>query len=213
MTNKDPKFTKQSIREIWRNDMQRLRSWRFWCHMVIYFCIFSVVGHWCEWIYCSFNDYFFGIVDPNSGVWSDINYPFFVYGIGVVIASIVLVPYQKMLLHWRQSGVKAGAHFFIVSVFVAMAAELTQGFIQNRPNEFGVYPLWDNSRLPGNILGQAWIVNDIMIAGLLSVFVWFIYPIGEKLINKLSDQALFALTITIAIGMTALTVYEYTTFR
>ena len=197
---------------IWRAGMRRLRDWRFWCDMVVYFCVFSVVGHWCEWVYCMFNDCFFGIVDPNSGVWNDPNYPFFVYGVGVVVASILLVPYRALLIKWRQSGIKAGIHFFIVSIFFAMGAELTQGFLQNQPDEYGNYPLWDNSQLPGNILGQAWIVNDVLIAALLFFFVWVAYPIGERLLGRLSDKGRIALTIAVALGMVALTVYEYTTY-
>lgn len=208
----DKKLRSASIRQIWSTSMCRLRDWRFWCDMVVYFCVFSVVGHWCEWVYCMFNDYFFGIVDPNSGVWNDINYPFFVYGVGVVVASIVLVPYRAMLIKWRQSGAKAGIHFFIVSIFVAMGAELTQGFLQNQPDEYGNYPLWDNSQLPGNILGQAWIVNDVLIAALLFFFVWLAYPAGEKLLGRLSDRARIVFAACVAIGMVCLTVYEYTTF-
>ena len=212
MADRDVQAQPARIRDIWRKSMLRLRDWRFWCDMVVYFCIFSVVGHWCEWGYCLFNDHFFGIVDPNSGVWNDINYPFFVYGVGVVVASIVLVPYRAMLIKWRQSGIRAGIHFFIVSIFVAMGAELTQGFLQNQPDQYGNYPLWDNSQLPGNILGQAWIVNDVLIAALLFFFVWIVYPLGTKLLGRLPDAARVVLTLVVAAGMAALTVYEYTTF-
>ncbi|MGN0037751.1 MAG: hypothetical protein ACI36Y_01245 [Coriobacteriales bacterium] len=139
-------------------------------------------------------------------------HPFFVYGVGVVIASIVLVPYRLMLIRWRQSGLRAGVHFFIVSIFVAMAAELCQGFLQNQPDELGNYPLWDNSQLPGNILGQAWIVNDVLIAALLFAFTWLFYPAGERLLGKLSDKARIILTVAVAVGMVFLTVYMYTTY-
>ena len=204
--------TPNDIATIWKKGFERLRDWRFWSSMVIYFCVFSVVGHWCEWVYCMFNDRFFGIVDPNSGVWNHPCYPFFVYGVGVVIASIVLVPYRLMLIRWRQSGLRAGVPFFIVSIFVAMAAELSQGFLQNQPDEFGNYPLWDNSQLPGNILGQAWIVNDVLIAALLFAFTWLFYPACERLLGKLSDKARIILTVAVAVGMVFLTVYMYTTY-
>ena len=198
--------------QIWKRSFKRLKTFEFWRNMAIYFCIFSVVGHWVEYVYCMFNDYFFGIVDPNSGVWVDPNYPFFVYGFGVVVASIVLVPYRAMLIRWRQSGLDAGLHFFVISIFVAMGAELTQGFLQNQPDEYGNYPLWDNSQLPGNILGQAWIVNDILIAALLFFFAWIFYPRAEKLLNKLPARTVNLLALVIVIGMVFLTIYEYTTY-
>ena len=207
-----PELQAMTPGQIWTNSFKRLKDWRFWRNMVIYFCVFSVVGHWAEWGYCLFNDHFFGIVDPNSGVWNDINYPFFVYGFGVVIAAIILVPYRAMLIRWRQSGIKAGLHFYLVGVFVAMAMELTQGFLQNQPDANGNYPLWDNSQLPGNILGQAWIVNDVLIAALLFVFCWIVYPLFERLFGKLPDRVMNILTILIVVGMAFLTYYEYTTF-
>ena len=37
-------------------------SFAFWRNLAVYFCVFSVLGHWMEIVYCSFMNVF-GIVD------------------------------------------------------------------------------------------------------------------------------------------------------
>ena len=199
-------------KQIWLNGLKRLKTWRFWRNLAVYFCVFSVVGHCLEYVYCMFNSYFFGIVDPNSGVWNSPFYPYFVYGFGVVVVAVVMVPYRAMLIRWRLSDVKACLHFFTVGILAAMAMELAQGFIQNQPDEFGNYPLWDNSHLPGNILGQAWIVNDILISLIMTFFAWVAYPLCERGFAKLSDKAANILAAIVIVGTVVLTVYMYGTY-
>ena len=36
-----------------------------------------------------------------------------------------------------------------------MAMELAKGFLLNQPDAADNYPPWNNSQLPGNLLGQA----------------------------------------------------------
>ena len=45
-------------------------SFAFWRNLAVYFCVFSVMGHWMEIVYCSFMNVF-GIVDADSLVWDD----------------------------------------------------------------------------------------------------------------------------------------------
>ena len=67
-----------------------------------------------------------------------------------------------------------------------MVLELTFGLMVNQPDEFGVYPYWDNSQLPLNILGQAWLVNDIFIGIAAVVYIWGVWPLVNKGLAKLS---------------------------
>ena len=60
-------------------------AFAFWRNLAVYFCVFSVVGHWMEIAYCLFMDVCFGIVDDDSLVWDDPLYPFLAYGVGVVV--------------------------------------------------------------------------------------------------------------------------------
>lgn len=166
----------------------QLKTWEFWRNQAVYFCVFSLVGHWLEIIYCLFMDYHFGIVDPESLVWDDFLSPFPVYGFGVIICAVAMVPLRSWLCERCSTKPRAAGVFYLIGVFASMAMELAQGFLQNQPDENGEYPLWDNSELPLNILGQAWLVNDIMIALVMFGYVWGLYPVMERGIAKLPQR-------------------------
>ena len=62
------------------------RTWAFWRSLIMYFCLFSIVGHWMEAAFCLLIKYGIvpGIYDPNSQIWSDWLYPFPVYGFKIL---------------------------------------------------------------------------------------------------------------------------------
>lgn len=171
--------------------MDRLRSPAFWRNLAVYFCAFSVAGHWMEIAYCSFMD-LFGIVDDNSLVWGDPFYPFLVYGVGVAVCAIALVPLKERLLARRRSTACAAAQFFLITVGVCLVMELAMGLMLNQPNLAGEYPLWDNSALPFNVLGQAWLVNDLALGAVAMLYAWAIYPASEKLLAKVPPRIMNA---------------------
>lgn len=182
-------------------------TFSFWRNIAMYFCIFSVVGHWLEIAYCLFMN-LFGIVDADSLVWDDPFYPFLVYGIGTVVCSLVLVPIKVALLKHNTSR-RALVVFFIITVLVCMLMELAMGFMLNRPDPTGEYPLWDNSDLPLNILGQAWLVNDIVLGAVALFYTWLIYPLCNKAIAKLHPFVANALAVMILIGFVALCIVKF----
>lgn len=186
----------------------RPKTWVFWRNLALYFCILSVVGHWLEIVYCSFMN-IFGIVDADSLVWDDPMYPFLVYGIGALVCSLLLVPLKEHLIKSNTSMLWAGVKFFIITVFVCMAMELVMGFMLNQPNELGEYPLWDNSVLPLNILGQAWLINDLALGAVAMFYTWFLYPLCEKLIAKLPSRMIDVISGVVVIGFIVLCVVKF----
>nr|WP_255466440.1 putative ABC transporter permease [Eggerthella hominis] len=168
-----------------------MRSPAFWRNLAVYFCAFSVAGHWMEIAYCSFMD-LFGIVDDDSLVWGDPFYPFLVYGVGVAVCAIALVPLKERLLARRRSTACAAAQFFLITVGVCLVMELAMGLMLNQPNLAGEYPLWDNSALPFNVLGQAWLVNDLALGAVAMLYAWAIYPASEKLLAKVPPRIMNA---------------------
>lgn len=167
---------------------RRVATKRFWYNMVIYFCVFSVVGHTCiEWPYCWFGATFFGTLDPTAEVLTNPFKPFFVYGFAVILIGVFADPLKDALRSRFGKLWQALLVFYILSIFMAMAGELIQGFLQNQPVD-GVYPLWDVHDLPGNILGQAWIVNDIGFGLVITFATWVIYPACEKLMGALTGR-------------------------
>ena len=188
----------------------RLRTAEFWRNMAIYFCVFSIVGHLMEIPYCMFNSYFFDIVDRNGGVLTDYPLkPYMVYGFCVVFCIIFVGPFKDDLLKRRRNFAFALVDFYIIAVLASMCFELAQGFLQNMPDENGVYPLWDNSHLPGNILGQAWIVNDILLGGVMTLFVWGLYPLCERGLARMSQKQLWIMAIVFVVEFIVLVLVTY----
>ena len=186
----------------------RLASWPFWRNMIIYFCAVSVIGHLLEYPYCWLGMTLFDSVDPNSEVLSNPFKPFFVYGVGIVLCAICLEPLRKSLLEHCRNPYTALIVFYIISVFIGMAFELTQGFLQNQPVN-GVYPLWDVHDHPGNILGQAWIINDIFIGLLITLIVWVVLPMLNAFMNRIPDRTANICCVVIVAATIALTVLTY----
>ncbi len=185
-------------------------SIRFWRCMAVGFCVFSIVGHWMEIPYCLFNDWAFGIVDDSSIVFTDPMYPFLVYGIAAVLAALLLVPQRDWLIdhypRWR-----AVARFFLLCVAAACAGELIMGFLLNQPDPItGVYPLWDNSYLPFNVLGQAWLVNDVLLGILLTLYTWVLYPALVKLVSLVPERYGWPVTIVTVVLFVILCVVKFT---
>ena len=91
-----------------------------------------------------------------------------------------------------------------------MVMELGMGLLLNQPDPLtGEYPLWNNSYLPGNILGQAWIVNDLLLGIVTSLYTWVVYPLLVKWAGKLSEPAMNTLSAVILVGFIILCIVEY----
>ena len=144
------------------------QTWQFWRALIVCFCVFSIVGHWLEIPYCFFMDRFFGIVADDYAVLSDPWYhPYWVYGIGAVAMTLVIEPLKEHFIMASRTLWGALAKSFVAVVLIALAMELVIGLLVNQPDAAGEYPYWDNSQLPLNVMGQAWLVNDFFL-GLLA---------------------------------------------
>lgn len=103
----------------------------------------------------------------------------------------------------------AALEFFVTTVLVCMAMELAMGFLLNQPDAAGNYPLWDNSQLPGNILGQAWIVNDIGLGAVAMLYTWAIYPLCQKALAKVPIRIMHPIAAIVVVGFVALCVVKF----
>lgn len=160
-------------------------TWEFWRCMIVCFCVCAWIGHWLELPYCTFMSQF-GIVDENYSVWHEPWFtPYWVYGIGAVAMTFVLEPFKDAIASRRKTKGGALAEVFVYATVIAAVLETVIGLIINQPDEFGVYPYWDNSVLPLNILGQGWLVNDLVIAVVAIVYLYLIYPVINGLLEKL----------------------------
>ena len=186
------------------------RTWDFWRALIICFCLFSLVGHWLEIPYCLFMGSAFGIVDANYNVWSDPWYhPYWVYGVGAVVVTLAVEPLKEIIIMKRKTLWGALLESFVVLVLLSMVIELVAGWLINQPDAMGEYPYWDNSALPLNIFGQAWLVNDIFIGLAAVVYLWVFYPLvceGFALLKPKTANIVFAL-ILIAFALCCIVSY------
>ena len=161
----------------------------FWRNLLVYLFLFSMVGHAMEIPYTSIMDALFGIVEEDYAANVDPWYlPYWVYGIGAVALTLIMVPMKIRILKHRKTLWGACLQFFAYAVILCAILETVMGLIINQPDEFGVYPFWDNSVLPLNILEQGWIVNDLFL-GLVSVlYVWVLFPLCQKAFKLMGEK-------------------------
>lgn len=180
------------IREAW--ELWKPKTWDFWRSMIIYYCLFSIVGHWMEACYCTLIR--FGIMpgtyDPASGIWSDYLTPFPVYGAGMIACGLLLYPVktllQEKLSNSTHSTLKAYTLSFFFNMAVVAALELILGLTSNMPDANGVYPLWDYSDMPFNFMGQICLFNTLMFAACASIMSWVVWPTLQTIYVKLPND-------------------------
>lgn len=176
------------------------RTWPFWRALIVCFCLGALAGHWLEIPYCLLMDRCFGIVSEGYPVWTDPWYhPYWVYGVGAVVMTLVIEPLKERLIMRRRTLAGAVLESFAVTVVLSMLLELVIGLLVNQPDAAGEYPYWDNSDLPLNVLGQAWLVNDVLIGLVAVVYVWVIFPLvceGFARLRPPVANGLFAILVT-----------------
>jgi len=120
----------------------------------------------------------FGIVDSDYAVWTDPWYhPYWVYGFGSAGLILGVEPLKEYIIKKRKTLWGAFLETFVIAIFLSMCMELLFGLLVNQPDAAGKYPYWDNSQLPLNIFGQAWLVNDIFIGLVGMIVIWIIFPL------------------------------------
>lgn len=180
------------------------KSLRFWCATFVVFCLCCLLGHALEYPYCLTMDALFGIVDDDYAVFVDPWYvPYWVYGFGALGMTLLLEPVRGWALSRRKTTGGALLETFVLAVLLCAVLETSFGLIINQPDAAGVYPFWDNSQLPGNILQQGWIVNDLVIGTVAMVYLWVIFPLVSTLVERLSRVPVCLLASGVATSFAA----------
>ncbi|WP_080797465.1 putative ABC transporter permease [Arabiibacter massiliensis] len=183
-------------------DFYRPRTWAFWRNLIIYFCVFSVVGHWMEAGYCTLIRFGLipGIYDPNSQIWSDWLYPFCVYGFGAVACVLLLFPVKNFLQrHIKAHGVPLVLSF-VVNALVCTLIELAMGLMLNQPLPDGTLPLWDYRDMFCNFMGQVCLQNAVAFGVVATLTTWVIYPGLETFLARFSKDVMNVAFIAVVIA-------------
>lgn len=178
------------------------KTWPFWRNLIIYFCVFSVVGHWMEAGYCTLIRFGLipGIYDPTSQIWSDWLYPFCVYGFGAVACVLLLFPVKNFLEKHIRSRIVPLLISFVVNALVCTLIELAMGLMLNQPLPDGSLPLWDYRDMFCNFMGQVCLQNAIAFGVVATLMTWVMYPALESLIRKVPRDAMNIVFITVVVG-------------
>lgn len=178
------------------------KSLAFWRNLVLYFCIFSVVGHWMEWCVCWLIRW--GVVpgtyDPNSGIWHDMLNPFFVYGAAFVVIGLILFPVKNWLMKVTKNKIPVALVIsFLVNTAFCAAIELALGFTCNWPPDpvTGALPLWDYSNMDFNFMGQICLLNTTFFGIMATIMTWVVYPALEKAFARIPKDVMNIFTVVI----------------
>ena len=181
-----------------------LKSWGFWRGVILYFFLFSIIGHWMEVPYCWLMDVLFGIVAPDYAAFNDpLVVPYWVYGAGTVVLTLLLYPVKLRLIKKRKTLWGAALEFLLFAIVIAAVLETAFGLLINQPDASGTYSL------PGNILGQGWIVNDINLGLVSLLYVWVIFPFLQKIMLSVNQRLANRFFIIVVVIIGIICVYWY----
>ena len=173
------------------------RGWPFFRNLIIYFIVFSIVGHWMEMGMCQF--IIMGLVqgeyDPsNTMLWRDWLYPFPMEGAAVVVIALVLYPFFLWLKKkfTGKSRIFAYIISFIAGALLCTVIEGGMGLIVNAD-----YQLWDYRDNFCNIGGQVCLQNTAAFGVVAAIITWFVYPMLERMIARVPRDIMNIATVVI----------------
>ena len=175
----------------------RRRGWPFVRNLIIYFVVFSILGHWMEAGMCQFIR--LGLVqgeyDPsNTMLWRDWLYPYPMEGAAVVIIALVLHPFWQFLLKRMKKPIYAYAISFVVNALACSVIEFTMGLIVNANHQ-----LWDYSNMFCNIMGQVCLQNALAFGVAASLIAWVVYPLMENWLARVPNDTMNIVFVVVAV--------------
>ncbi len=180
-------------------------SWPFVRNLIMYFCIFSFLGHWMEMSFCLAikAGLVGGEYDPsNTMLWRDWFYPFPMHGMAVALIGVLLYPLWRALV--RKTNVVVGSLLsFVINGLMCGLIEFTFGLLWNADLQN-----WDYTNMPFNFMGQVCLQNVIGFAFAASIIAWMVYPWLERTLAKLPEAAMnIAAVVVLMVFLVAQTLY------
>ena len=183
--NCDYRYAEAPLGQTWDVPLlKRLRSWTFWRDILIYFVIFSFLGHWVEMAFCQLIrlGVVMGEYDPsNAMLWDQWLYPFSAEGIAVALIVLLLHPLSRWLLKKSGGRMIVALPLSIIAIgLVCTSIDFTLGITCNAD-----YHLWDYSNMPFNFMGQICLQNSVTYTTAATLIVWIFYPLMDKGMRKI----------------------------
>lgn len=174
------------------------KGWPFIRNLIMYFIVFSVLGHWMEAAMCQLIR--LGLVqgeyDPtNTMLWRDWLYPYPMEGAAVVIIALVLYPlWQRLLEKFNKQPIVAYLISFAANALTCTIIEFSMGLIVNADHQ-----LWDYTENFGNIMGQVCLQNALAFGVAASLIAWFVYPALERWLARVPNDIMNIAFVVIAV--------------
>lgn len=159
-------------------------TWPWFRNLGIYYCVFSIFGHWAEIGFCwlivlgvVMGDYDF----THAQLWDWWLCPYPAEGIAVVLMALVLFPFKEWVLKKMNGRVFPTLIIsFLVNMLVCASIDFTTGIMANAN-----YELWDYRALPFNFMGQIVLQNTLVYSVAATFIVWVLYPLMAKALHRL----------------------------
>ena len=175
------------------------RGWPFYRNLIMYFILFSVIGHWMEMGMCQF--IIMGLVQgeydaSNTLLWRDWLYPFPMEVAAVVIIALVLYPFSFRLKK-KFTGKKRWLAYvisFFAGALLCTLIEFSMGLIVNADLQ-----LWDYRDNFCNIMGQVCLQNTTAFGVVAAIITWWVYPLMERWIARVPRDIMNIVFVVVAI--------------
>ena len=177
----------QPTRDADENIYEKPFTWPWFRNLVIYYCTFSIMGHWAEIGFCWL--IVFGVVMgdydfSHAQLWDWWLCPYPAEGIAVVLIALLLFPFKEWVL--KKTGGRVGLTLvisFLVNMLVCASIDFTTGITANAN-----YELWDYRSLPFNFMGQIVLQNTLVYSIAATFIVWVVYPLMAKWLHRMPPR-------------------------
>ncbi|MDO4798162.1 MAG: putative ABC transporter permease [Coriobacteriales bacterium] len=169
-------------------------GWPYFRNLLLYYCVFSTLGHWMEAGFCKLIDLGVFAGDPgydNTMLWRDWLYPFPMHGIAVVLIVVILYPLKEKVRS-RLDAIPTIAVMFVVNMVICTGIEFVGGLMFNANLQN-----WNYSDLPFSFMGQICLQNALGFGFAATIVEYVIYPTIERLIARVPNE----LMNTICVGV------------
>ena len=162
-------------------------TWPWFRNLGIYYCTFSIFGHWAEIGFCwlivlgvVMGDYDF----THAQLWDWWLCPYPAEGLAMVLIALLLAPFKEWLLKKMGGRVLPTLIIsFLVNMLVCATIDFTTGITANAD-----YSLWDYSNLPFNFMGQIVLQNTLVYSVAATFIVWVLYPLMAKALHRMNPR-------------------------
>ena len=182
---------------------KRIRTWPFWRDTIIYFIVFSFLGHWAEILFCRLivAGVFMGGYDPtNAMLWDQWLFPFSAEGTALAMVVLFLHPLKQRIS--RRLGGKVVPTLvcsFLATAAVCTSIDFGTGMVANQH-----YELWDYRDMPFNFMGQVCLQNSLVYSIAATIIVWWVYPLMDRALRRMPK----AYADMLFIGLVGLYLFE-----